>query len=78
MKLLSKSKLLVKEIKQETEWAGYEDKEAAKLGTVSFDFKGEDIEVKKGTEIYYQYGNVVKINGEEFNLISERDILCQK
>lgn len=78
MKLLSKSKLLVKEIKQETEWVGYEDKEAAKLGTVSFDFKGEDIEVKKGDKIYYQYGNTVKIDGGEYQLISERDILCLK
>lgn len=78
MKLLSRTKLLITEIKQETVWEGYEDKEAAKVGKVAFDFKGEDLEIKKGTEVYYQYGNKTKIDGTEFIIVSERDVLCQK
>lgn len=66
------------EIKQETQWEGYEDKEAAKLGKVAFDFKGEDLEVKKGDEIYYQYGNKTKIEDKDYSIVSERDVLCLK
>lgn len=74
-------KLLLKEIKQENNW-GYEDKDAIKLGTVAFPFKGKtddyDFDLKKGDEVYYQYGTSCKLNGEEYVLVSLTSLVCQK
>lgn len=74
-------KLLLKEIKTETEW-DYEDKEAVKSGEVAYDFKGkvdeELIELKKGDIIYYQYGTKVKLDNEDLVLVSLSSIVCQK
>lgn len=74
-------KLLLKEIKQENPW-NYQDKEEIKLGKVAFDFKGkledEWIELKKGDEVYYQYGNSAKLDGEEYILISLNSLVWQK
>jgi len=75
-------KLLLKEVKQESEWVGYEDKDAVKLGKVAFDFKGKtddtDYDLKKGDELYYQYGTPAKIEGEDYILVSLTSLVCQK
>lgn len=74
-------KLLLKEIKQENDW-GIEDKDAIKLGTVAFSFKGKtddtDFDLKKGDEIYYQHGTAVKFKGEDYVLVSLTQLVCQK
>jgi len=67
-------KLLLKEVKQEPEWEGFEDKDVIKLGEVAFDFKGKtddtEFDLKKGDKLYYQYGTPAKIEGEEYILVS--------
>lgn len=74
-------KLLLKEIKQENKW-GYNDKEEVKLGKVAFSFKGKtddyDFDLKKGDEVYYQYGNSCKLDGEDYVLVSLTQLVCQK
>lgn len=74
---LFNQKLLVKEIKTENKW-NYEDKEEVKHGIVSFAFKGENVELKRDDEVFYQYGNNVKIEGNEFVLVSESNLIAQK
>lgn len=75
------NKLIVTTITQENKW-GYEDKDAAKLGKLAFPWKGkiedEQVSLKKGDEVFYQYGNNVKIEGEEFTLVSPSNLICQK
>lgn len=75
-------KLLLKEIKQDEKWPGYEDKEAVKIGKVAFNFKGKtddtDFDLKKGDEVYYQYGTPAKIDGEDYVLVSLTSLICQK
>lgn len=75
-------KLLLKEIKPESEWPGYEDKDAVKLGKVAFPFKGKtddtDFDLKKGDEVYYQYGTTVKLEGQDYILVSLTSLVCQK
>lgn len=74
-------KLLLREVKQESEW-GYQDKDEVKLGEVAFDFKGklddEVIELKKGDQVYYQYGNPAKLEGEDYVLASLNSLVWQK
>lgn len=70
-------KLLLKSNKQENNW-NYEDKDEVKSGVVAFPFKGEEHELKKGAEIYYQYGQNIKIKGEEYILVNESNIICQE
>lgn len=74
-------KIILKEIEQENIW-GNKDKDEVKLGKVVFDFKGkldeEVIELKKGQEVYYQYGTNAKLNGEEYILISTNSLVCLK
>lgn len=74
-------KLLLKEIKQENEW-GVEDKEAVKLGKVAFPFKGKtddyEFNLKKGDEVYYQYGTTCKLDGEEYVLVSLTQLVAHK
>ena len=72
------NKVIVKEIKPETVWLGYEDKDAAKLGKVCFSFEGEKIKLKAEDEVYYQYGTSVKIDKEDYILVSESNLICQK
>ncbi len=75
-------KLLLKDIKQETKWEGYEDKEAVKLGEVAFDFKGKtddtEYDLKKGDKVYYQYGTPIKLEDQEYVLTSLTSLICQK
>ncbi len=74
-------KLLVKEVKQENDW-GTTDKDAIKMGKVAFSFKGKtddtDFDLKKGDEVMYQYGTLIKIDGEEYQLVSLTSLICQK
>jgi co-chaperonin GroES (HSP10) len=74
-------KLLLKEVEQENTW-GYQDKDAIKLGKVAFPFKGKtddyDFDLKKGDEVYYQYGTNAKLNGEDYVLVSLTSLVCQK
>lgn len=74
-------KLLLKEIKQENEW-NYEDKEAIKLGEVAVSFKGKtddtQYDLKKGDKVYYQHGSKVKIEDEEYILVSLTSLVCPK
>ena len=74
-------KLLLKEVEQENTW-GYQDKDAIKLGKVAFPFKGKtddyDFDLKKGDEVYYQYGTNAKLNGEDYILVSLTSLVCQK
>lgn len=74
-------KLLLKEVKQENDW-GYTDKDAIKLGKVVFPFKGKtddtDFDLKKGDEIFYQYGTAVKLEGEDYILVSLTQLVAQK
>jgi len=74
-------KLLLKEIPQENAW-GYQDKDAIKLGKIAFPFKGKtddyDFDLKKGDEVYFQYGTNVKLDGEDYILVSLTSLVCQK
>lgn len=74
-------KLLLKEVPQEITWEGKKEDEI-KLGKVAFPFKGklddEVIELKKGDEIYYQYGNPAKLDGEDYVLVSLNSLVWQK
>lgn len=74
-------KLLLKEIKEENTW-GVQDKDAIKLGSVVFPFKGNtddyEFDLKKGDEVYYQYGTNAKLDGEEYVLVSLTSLVCQK
>lgn len=80
MKLLN-SKMLVTPVKSDNKY-GYEDKEEVKLGKLSFSFKGkaddEEVEFKKGDEIYYQYSSKIKLDGTEYDLVSLNNVICQK
>lgn len=73
-------KLILKEIKEET-W-GVPDKDAVKRGTVVFNFKGKtddtEYDLKKGDEVYYQYGTPIKLEGEDYQLVSLTSLICQK
>ena len=79
MKLFN-SKILLIEIKPKRKEGEiiFEDKDEVKLGKVAFSFEGENVELKKGDEIYYQYGNPAKIEGVEYVLVSENSLVCQK
>lgn len=74
-------KLLLKEIKEENKW-GTLDKDAIKRGKVAFSFKGKtddtEFDLKKGDEVYYQYGTATKLDGEEYVLVSLTSLICQK
>lgn len=74
-------KLIVKQIKDESMW-GTTDKDAVKRGKVAFAFKGKtddyDFDFKKGEEVYFQYGNRVVLDGEEYLLVSLTNLVCQK
>jgi len=74
-------KLILKEIKEENKW-GIEDKDAVKLGEVAFPFKGKtddtEFDLKKGDQVYYQYGTNTKLDGEEYVLVSLTSLVCQK
>ena len=74
-------KLLLKEVKQENKW-GYDPKEEVKLGLVAFPFKGKtddyEFDLKKGDSVYYQYGTHVKIDDEDYILVSLTSLICQK
>lgn len=71
----------MKEIKDENKW-GLVDKDAVHRGTVAFDFKGKtddyDFDLKKGEEVYYQYGTPAKLDGEDYVLVSLTSLVCQK
>jgi co-chaperonin GroES (HSP10) len=74
-------KLLLKEIKEENKW-GYQDKDEVKRGLVAFPFKGKtddyDFDLKKGDEVYYQYGTACKLDGVDYQLVSLTQLVCQK
>lgn len=76
MKFLS-NKLLLSPIKTENKW-GYEDKEEVKKGTIVFPFKNDEVELSKGDEVYYQYGTPAKIDGKEYVLVRDGDLICKK
>ena len=79
MKLFN-SKILLIEIKPKRKEGEiiFEDKDEVKLGKVALNFKGENVELKKGDEVYYQYGTPAKIEGVEYVVISENSLICQK
>lgn len=74
-------KLLLKEIKEENMW-GVPEKDAVKKGKVAFGFKGKtddtEYDLKKGDEVLYQYGTSLKIDGEDYQLVSLTSLICQK
>ena len=74
-------KLLLKDVKQENDW-GYADKDAIKLGEVAFPFKGKtddtDFDLKKGDVVDYQHGTPVPKYGEDAELVSLTQLICQK
>lgn len=74
-------KILLKEIKTENAW-GYQNKDEVKLGEVAFPFKGkledEEISLKKGDKVYYQYGNPANLDGVDYTLISLNSLVCLK
>ena len=74
-------KLILKEVEQENAW-GYQDKDAIKLGKVAFPFKGKtddtEFDLKKGDEVYYQYGTNAKLDGEDYILVSLTSLVALK
>lgn len=74
-------KLILKAIEQENKW-GISDKDEVKKGLVAFPFKGKtddyDFDLKKGEEVYYQYGTPAKLDGEDYILVSLTSLVCQK
>lgn len=80
MKLLN-NKLLLTKIVIGNRW-GYEDKDEVKCGKLAFDFTGKDdgevVTLKKGTEVYYQYGSDIKLEGEEYVLVNLSNVVCLK
>lgn len=75
-------KLLLKEIKSESTFGDYINKDEVKHGKVAFPFKGKtddyDFDLKKGDEVYYQYGTDCVLNGEKYVLVSLTSLVCQK
>lgn len=75
-------KILLKTVKKEDTFGDYYDKDEVKLGEVAFDFKGkledEEISLKKGDQVYYQYGNPAKLDGMDYVVISLNSIVCLK
>lgn len=75
-------KILLKEVKSPSSFGDYHDKDEVKLGEVAFPFKGtwedEEISLKKGDKVYYQYGNAAKLDGEDYVIISLNSLVCIK
>lgn len=75
-------KILLKEVKQENSFGDYNDKDEVKLGEVAFPFRGkledEEVSLKKGDKVYYQYGNAAKLDGVDYVLISLNSLVCLK
>lgn len=73
-------KLLLKEIKQDNIWGQPVD--SVKLGKVAVNFKGKtddtEFDLKKGDEVYYQNGALIKIEGEDYQLVSLTSLICPK
>ena len=73
-------KLVVKRIKKENKW-GIEDTEVRK-GIAMHNFKGKtddtEFDIKEGDIIDYQHGTPVPIYGEDCELVSLTQIICQK
>lgn len=73
-------KLLVTEIKEENKW-GLTDN-TVKLGKVAVNFKGTtddtNYDLKKGDEVYYQNGTPIKIEGQDYQLVSLTSLICPK
>jgi len=73
-------KLILKDIKQKTPWEGTKDE--VKLGEVQFPIEltldDQPIKLKKGDQIYYQYGSPAVIDGQDYILVGVNSIVCQK
>lgn len=72
-------KILLKEIKEENIW-GTNDKEEARKGEVVFDYKNEEIELKKGAIVYYDHDYVknISVEGKQYLSINPTNLVCQK
>ncbi len=75
------NKLILRPVKTENKW-DYEDKDEVKLGELAYPFKGkiddEIVEIDEKEQVFYQYGTKVKIDGEEFELVSVSNLILQK
>lgn len=71
------NRILLNPIKQENNW-DYDDPVEMKLGKVAFDFKSEDNKFKAGDEVYYEHEREIKLNGVDYLLVRENDLICQK
>lgn len=71
------NRILLNPISQENKW-GDENPTEIKLGKVAFDYKSENIELCAGDEVYYEQPRTVQIGGQEYLLVREHDLICQK
>lgn len=72
-------KILLKEIKEENPW-GYEATGQVKVGQVMYDFKSEDVELKKNDIVYFQddYVKKLTLDGEQLLSTNPTNLICQK
>ena len=70
-------KILLKEKKQEDKW-GVAPK--VRIGTLAFDYKNEELDLKKGAIIYFagDYIKEITIDGEDYISTNHTDLICQK
>lgn len=77
MKLLN-NKIILKEINPTSTGIPYVDKEEVKTAEVVYDVSCEKVTLTKGDVVYYQYGNSIKLDGVEYILVNEGNLLCLK
>lgn len=72
-------KILIKEQKVENKW-NYEDNSGVRTGKVAFDFKNDEMELKKGDTVWFQddYARKVLLKEEEYISTDPNKIICQE
>lgn len=72
-------KIILKEEKVENKW-GVDLKGQVKVGEVMFDYKNEDVELKKGDVVYFQddYERKFTLNGKEYISTNPTNLICLK
>lgn len=70
-------KILMKEEKQEDKW-GVAPK--VRIGKLAFDYKNEELDLKKGATIYFagDYAKEITIDGVDYISTNPTDLICQK
>lgn len=70
-------KIIIKEQTKKNEW-GMMPK--TRIGKLTFDYKNEELDLKKGAILYFEgdYIKEVNIDGEDYISINPTNLICQK